>query len=61
MEHLNHLTEYFYRVDKGRSRDKGGTVLGLAIVQRHGGKLVIESIVKQGATFSACFPKDRVC
>jgi len=64
LEHLNHLTERFYRVDKGRSRDKGGTGLGLAIVQhiiqRHGGRLVIESTVKQGATFSACFPKKRV-
>jgi len=63
-EHLNHLTERFYRVDKGRSRDKGGTGLGLAIVQhiiqRHDGKLLIESTVGKGSTFSACFPRDRV-
>ncbi len=63
-EHLPHLTERFYRVDKGRSRDKGGTGLGLAIVQhiiqRHSGKLEVKSIVGQGSTFTVCFPSDRV-
>ncbi len=63
-EHLMHLTERFYRVDKGRSRDKGGTGLGLAIVQhiiqRHGGKLDIKSEVGKGSIFSICFPASRV-
>ena len=63
-EHIAHLTERFYRVDKGRSRDKGGTGLGLAIVQhiiqRHGGRLDIESTVGKGTTFAACFPAERV-
>lgn len=59
-EHHNRLTERFYRVDKGRSREQGGTGLGLAIVQhivqRHGGKLEINSEPGQGSTFKACFP-----
>lgn len=63
-EHLVHLTERFYRVDKGRSRDKGGTGLGLAIVQhivqRHGGQLIINSIVSQGSEFIVTFPESRM-
>ncbi|MCF6205228.1 MAG: phosphate regulon sensor histidine kinase PhoR, partial [Methylococcaceae bacterium] len=63
-EHLSHLTERFYRVDKGRSRDKGGTGLGLAIVQhvvqRHGGRLNIKSTVGKGSIFSVCFPAERL-
>ncbi|HPY40346.1 MAG TPA: ATP-binding protein, partial [Thiolinea sp.] len=58
-QHIGHLTEHFYRVDKGRARDKGGTGLGLAIVKHvmlnHGGSLEITS--KPGCTrFTACFP-----
>jgi two-component system, OmpR family, phosphate regulon sensor histidine kinase PhoR len=63
-EHLSHLTERFYRVDKGRKQDKGGTGLGLAIVQhimqRHGGRLTIQSTVSKGSTFTACFPIEKV-
>ena len=62
-EDIPHLTERFYRVDKGRSRDKGGTGLGLAIVQhivlRHGGTLDIQSVIGKGSTFTICFPRDR--
>ncbi|MGB8600795.1 MAG: ATP-binding protein [Rhizomicrobium sp.] len=54
------LTERFYRVDIKRSREKGGTGLGLAIVKhivnRHGGKLQIESIVGEGSTFTVFLP-----
>lgn len=62
-EHLSRLTERFYRVDEGRSRDKGGTGLGLAItkhvMQRHNGELAISSQVKFGTTFTCIFPFDQ--
>ncbi|HIQ16169.1 MAG TPA: phosphate regulon sensor histidine kinase PhoR [Leucothrix sp.] len=58
-EHLSHLTERFYRVDKGRSQDAGGTGLGLAIVQhivsRHKGRLDIQSEIGKGSVFSVTF------
>lgn len=62
-QHLGHLTERFYRVDKGRARDKGGTGLGLAIVKHillnHSGHLDISS--EPGCTrFTACFPPERI-
>ncbi|MHB8272474.1 ATP-binding protein [Bradyrhizobium sp.] len=60
-EHLPRLTERFYRVDVGDSRAQGGTGLGLSlvkhIVNRHRGRLLIESALKNGATFTACFPQ----
>ncbi len=62
-EHLPRLTERFYRVDVGDSRSQGGTGLGLSLVKhilnRHRGRLLIESVPKQGATFTACFPQVR--
>ena len=58
--HIARLTERFYRVDTGRSRDKGGTGLGLAIVkhivQRHRGRLLIESTPGEGSTFAVLLP-----
>ena len=54
------LTERFYRVDVKRSREKGGTGLGLAIVKhivnRHQGRLTIESPPGEGATFTVFLP-----
>lgn len=64
VQHIPRLTERFYRVDQGRSRSTGGTGLGLAIVkhilQRHQGRLRIDSTVGKGSTFTACFPVARV-
>ena len=58
-EHLPRLTERFYRVDVGDSRAQGGTGLGLSLVKhilnRHRGRLLIESVPRNGATFTACF------
>jgi two-component system phosphate regulon sensor histidine kinase PhoR len=59
-EHLPRLTERFYRVDVGESRAQGGTGLGLALVKhilnRHGGRLTIESAAGKGAAFTAHLP-----
>ena len=63
-QHLNRLTERFYRVDRSRSRETGGTGLGLAIVKhvatRHGARLDIASQVGEGSRFSIVFPSARV-
>jgi two-component system phosphate regulon sensor histidine kinase PhoR len=63
-EHIPRLTERFYRVDLGRSRKLGGSGLGLSIVkhalQRHGGRLEIESVEGKGSTFTCHFPVARV-
>jgi len=62
-EHLDRLTERFYRVDAGRSREKGGTGLGLSIVkhivERHEGNLGIDSKVGLGSAFVCKFPAHR--
>ncbi len=58
--HLPRLTERFYRVDAHRSREKGGTGLGLAIVKhivnRHRGRLRIESEPGKGSRFIVILP-----
>jgi len=59
-EELPRIYERFYRVDKGRSRDRGGTGLGLAIakhiIEAHGGTLTANSDGKSGTSFSFTLP-----
>lgn len=58
--HLPRLTERFYRVDTHRSRQLGGTGLGLAIakhiVNRHRGRLRVDSTLGSGTTVSVTLP-----
>ena len=58
--HIPRLTERFYRIDKHRSREVGGTGLGLAIVKhilnRHRGRLEIDSEIGNGSVFSVILP-----
>jgi two-component system, OmpR family, phosphate regulon sensor histidine kinase PhoR len=62
-EHLPRLTERFYRVDVEQSRAVGGTGLGLALVKhilnRHGGRLSIESTLGAGSMFTVALPLTR--
>ena len=62
-EHLPRLTERFYRVEGQKSGERSGTGLGLAIVKhivnRHRGGLAVESVLGEGATFTAYFPLAR--
>jgi two-component system phosphate regulon sensor histidine kinase PhoR len=59
-EAIPRLTERFYRVDIKRSRERGGTGLGLAIVKhivnRHQGRLLIESRAGEGSSFTVLLP-----
>jgi two-component system phosphate regulon sensor histidine kinase PhoR len=59
-EHIARVTERFYRVDTSRSRSLGGTGLGLSIVkhivERHRGRLSIESELGRGTTVHVLLP-----
>lgn len=58
--HIPRITERFYRIDTHRSRETGGTGLGLAIVKhivnRHRGRLRVESGLGKGSSFVITLP-----
>lgn len=63
-EHLAHLGERFFRVDKARSREAGGAGLGLSIARSiaadHQGTLTFASVPRQGTTATLTLPAATV-
>lgn len=59
-EHLTHIFDRFYRVDKARNREDGGTGLGLAIVkslaEAHDGRVEVSSVPGEGTSFTVFLP-----
>jgi len=59
-EDIEHIFDYFYRVDPARAKQSGGTGLGLALVRQmalaHGGQIYVASVLGQGSTFTLKLP-----
>ena len=64
-EHLSHVFDRFYRVDRARSTASGGLGLGLAIVKSiaalHGGSIEITSELGRGTCVTLVFPRGDLC
>ena len=62
-EHIPRIFERFYRVDKSGSRKEGGSGLGLSIVKHiieaHGEKIYVESVMDVGSEFSFTLEKSK--
>jgi signal transduction histidine kinase len=59
-EHLPHIFDRFYRVDRARTRAEGGASLGLGIcrwiAETHGGSISVRSAPRRGSTFRVVPP-----